>query len=640
MIRNSLKMSDWRQLQLPISMLFFFIGVVFGFTDNYVVSIIFVSVGIVFLFLNYYIYGIKRIRNSLKHHTLSIKQSKNSIGGIIFTRLMRKSFFIQLDKNIRDTILSGSIRAGELQNPINISRKTIITFVLSIPICVISTLVGVVLFQQMIFTSLLAVPLFVLLLPRISNLLLFADSSSGYDKDLAYFLSYLHISHIGKMNLYHSMVGLLDKSIFPVIERDAKMLQRWVEFDGMSESFAINRLANEHANQTFKSFLFAYFDISDANPSGLDDFIEKAASIEFEKTVSSDEKGIGKISTIFVFGGIAMIMIPALLIMMSFAVPEADIIGMASMIILVTPLLFTALAILMYHKKSDFGVLFQKRSLFGIILIIPCYVVTYDALTSISVGIAATCMINGIHVSRQISVIRSTVNGFVPFLRDLIERRKVDANFVTCMKRIFLYDMEKKYGRFSDVLHDIRDDLNVFSDKRRDVFFNPHLNSNRLKMMMFVLQSIFDGGHRSTISSLERLHSFSERTIQIKNRMDDTLQMSSLLLLFSPLIFFITLSAISTLMLSFTEHVPVIPEGIQVDASVAKYFQKIDISSILIAMKPAIFVMSACSGIVISRVAYSSFLATLPLGICMLIASVIFVGWDFFFDMISFIISN
>lgn len=640
MIRNSLNLSDWNKLQLPISLLFFFICIVFGFTENYVVSIIFVSAGIVFLFFNYYISGIKYIRNSLKHHTLSVKQTKNSIGGIIFIRLMRKSFFIHIDKKMRDTILSGSIRAGKLQDPIKISRKIIITFVLCIPICVVSAITGVILFQEMIFLFLLGMPLFVLLFPRISNSLLFADSSSGYDRDLAYFLSYLHISHIGKMNLYHSMVCLLNKSIFPAIERDAKMLQKWVDFDGMTESFAINRLANEHANKTFKTFLFAYFDISKSNPSGLDDFIAKTATTEFEKTVRSDEKGIGKISTIFIFGGIAMIMVPALLIMMSFAVPESDIIGMVSMIILVTPLLFTVLAILMYQKKSDFDVLFQKRSLVGIILAIPLYVVTSDILTSITIGIAATCVINGICVYRQISVIRSTVNGFVPFIRDLIERRKVDANFVTCMKKIFVYDMEKKYGRFSDVLCDIQNNMNVISDKKHDVFFNDNINSDRLKMMMFVLQSIFDGGYRSTISSLERLYSFSEKTIQIKNRMDDTLQMSSLLVLFSPLIFFITLSAISTLMLSFIEHVPVIPEGIQVNASTAKYFQKIDISSILIAMKPAIFVMSICSGIVISRVAYSSFLATLHMGICMIIASIIFVGWDFFFDMISFIVSN
>ena len=132
-----------------------------------------------------------------------------------------------------------------------------------------------------------------------------------------------------------------------------------------------------------------------------------------------------------------------------------------------------------------------------------------------------------------------------------------------------------------------------------------------------------------------RLHYFSQRTIQIKNRMDDTLKMSSLLLLFAPLIFFITLSAISTLMLSFTEHIPVIPQGVHVDATTAKYFQKFDVSSILTSLKPAIFVMSVCSGIVISRVAYSSFLATTPMGICMVISSVIFVGWDFFFDVIS-----
>ena len=200
--------------------------------------------------------------------------------------------------------------------------------------------------------------------------------------------------------------------------------------------------------------------------------------------------------------------------------------------------------------------------------------------------------------------------------------------------------MEKKYGAFSEMLHNIQNNLNVFSDKKHNVFFNSQIDSERLRMMMFVLQSIFDGGHRSSVSGLERLHSFSEKTIAIKNSMDDTLRISSVLLLFAPLIFFITLSGISTLMLSFTEHVPTIPERIHLDASTAKYFQKFDVSSILSAMKPAIFVMSICSGIIISRVAYSSFLATLPMGICMSIAFVIFVGWNFFFDSISVIIQG
>ena len=641
MIKNSHKISrNWHALQVPLSLLFFFIGITFGFTDSFVVSIIFVSVAASILFLNYGISGISHIRKSFEYHTLSVKQSKNSVFGILIARLMNKSFFKKLDSDIRNTILSGSIRAGHLQNPVEISRKTILAFVLSIPIFATVAFVGIILFDQIIFASLIAMPLLVLLYPRFSNLLLFADSSSGYDQDIAYFLSYLHIAHIGKMNLYDSMINLIDRTIFPAIERDAKMLQRWVEFDGTSESFAINRLANEHANNTFKTFLFAYFDISQSNPPGLNDFIKKTASIEFKNTIASDEKSIGKISTIFVFGGIALIMVPALLIMMSFAVPEANIIEMVSITILVTPLLFTVVALFMYHKQSDFEMSFRKSSLLGLCVIVPCYVVTSDILTSVSLGLAITCVINGMHVSHQISFIRSKVDGFVPFLRDLIERRKVDSNFVVSLKKIFLYDMEKKYGMFSEILHDIQYNMNIFSDKKHNVFFNPQINSERLRMMMFVLQSIFDSGHRSSVSGLEGLHSFSEKTIAIKNRMDDTLRMSSILLLFSPLIFFITLSAISTLMLSFTEHVPAIPAGMNLDASTTKYFQKFDVSSILSAMKPAIFVMSLCSGIIISRVAYSSFLATLPMGICMSIAFVIFVGWDFFFDTISVIIQG
>ena len=622
---------------LPAAFLFFFVGVTLGFTIHYVMAIIFVSFGMVFLFFNY-VYTF--IRKKMTPHTVSAKQPKNSIFGILFTMLMKKSFFIKLDNDIRNTILSRSVSIGELQNPRELSRKIIIAFVCSVPISAIISIVGAVMLQQIYFLALLTAPLFILLVPRVSNMLRLADTVSNYDADLAYFLSYLHISHLGQTALYHSMIRLSDCKIFPAIERDVKIIQRWVDFDGITESMAINQLANRHANKTFQSFLFAYFDISKSNPRGLDDFIAKAASTEFERTISADEKAVGKISTIFVFGGIALIMVPALLIMMSFAVPDAEIIEMVSMMVLVLPLGFTALSLLMYRKKSDFDVSFAKISLLGILLAIPCYAVTLDVLISLSLGVGVTCLWNGMIASRQISAVHSTVNGFVPFVRDLIERRKVDSNFVTSLKKIFLYDMEKKYGRFSYVLRDINNDMNVFSDKKQDIFFNHMVGSERLNMMMFVLQSIFDGGYKSTISSLERLHSFSEKTISIQNKTNDTLKMSSLLLLFAPMIFFVVLSAISTLMISFTEHVPVIPEGVNVDASAAKFFEKFDTSAILSAMRPAIFVMSVCSGIVISRVAYSSFVATLPMGICLIIALGIFVGWDYFFDIISSIIQN
>jgi hypothetical protein len=207
------------------------------------------------------------------------------------------------------------------------------------------------------------------------------------------------------------------------------------------------------------------------------------------------------------------------------------------------------------------------------------------------------------------------------------------------MKKIFQYDMERKYGKFSEILLYINGTMHVFSDKRHDIFYNDSITSNKLHMMMFVLQSIFDGGYKSTVSGLERLYSFSDDTIQIKNKIDDSLKMSSLLVLFSPLIFFIVLSAVSALMLSFTDRVPDIPQGLSVDVT-AGIFKKFDVSSILSAMRPAIFVMSICSGVVISRVAYSSFAATLPLGICLLISCVIFAGWDFFFDTIGTVVNN
>lgn len=632
---NFLK-SNQQMLQISICIMSFFVGIVFAPTDMYEVSLIFVSVGALFLFLGYLVFGINYIRELLKPRTVSVKRPRNSILGMIYGLVMRYNFFKKLDNYSRNVVLSGSGKSGILLNPVKVARQIIIAFVCSIPIFVVSSVVCAVLFNQPLFALLSLSPFAILLYPQISNMLQSSESTSGYDKDLAYFLSYLHISHLGvQMSIYSSMIRLIGTGIFPAIENNAVMLKRWVKFNGMTEISAINKLANSHANKTFQSFLFAYFDISKSNPPGLDDYISKTASAEFEKSIISDEKGIGKISTIFVFGGMALIMVPALLVMMSFAVPESDIIGMVANVILVTPIIFTVLAILMYRKKSDYSVKVYPQSLVGMVLFVPFFIITPDVLLAISAGFTVTCMINGIFVSRQMGIISSTVNGFVPFVRDLIERRKVDSNFVTSLKKIFEYDMQKKYGHFSTVLYNVKRDMTFFSDKKHDVFFNGNVTSERLKMMLFVLQSVFDGGHKSTVSSLERLHYFSERAVLIKNKTEDTLKMSSLLLLMAPLIFFIVLSAISTLMSSFTSNIPEIPAGINIDASTSKYFEKFDTSVILSAMKPAIFVMSVCSGITMSKVAYQSFSATLPLGICMGICTVIFVGWDYFFEVIS-----
>ena len=630
----------WWSLQIPAAILLFFIGVIFGGTDRHLVSVACVATATIVLFLGYIVSTILSMLPSSRRsrrHTMSASQSKDSVFGSLFAYLMKKSFFVRLDLHIRDTVVSGAVRAGNLQNPIKVSRDTLTAFTVCVPVCVAAAAIVTLLTGHVAFILLALAPCCILMVPRLSNAVSTTDLSAGYDRDLAYFLSFLHI---GRMTLYHSMVYLLNRNIFPAIERDARMLERWVKFDGLSESTAINNMANRHANDTFRKFLFAYFDISRSNPAGIDNFVGQAATNEFSKLITSDEKGVGRASAIFVFGGIALIMVPSLLIVMSFAVPEANIIAITSMTIMVSPLFFTVIAILMYRKPGDIEIKFRRYSLCGVLLCVPCYAVTSDALTSVSLGVAVMCIVNGIHASRQISAVRSQVDGFPPFVRDLIERRKVDSNFIVSLKRIFEYDMEKKYGRFQEILHNVRYTLNTFADCKQDLFFSTGIRSERLRMMMFVLQSIFDGGHRSAVTSLERLHSFSEQAIRIKNKIDDTLRLSSLLLLFSPLLLFVTLSAISALMLSFTSNVPVIPEGVHIDAASAKYFQKFDVAAILTAMQPAVFVMSMCSGIVVSRVAYSSFAATMPLGVCMSVAFVIFVGWDFFFEVISSLISD
>jgi len=66
---------------------------------------------------------------------------------------------------------------------------------------------------------------------------------------------------------------------------------------------------------------------------------------------------------------------------------------------------------------------------------------------------------------------------------------------------------------------------------------------------------------------------------------------------------------------------------------------KINEDSRIESMKPVVFLMSIFSGVVISRIAHQTFLATAPVGVCMGVCFVILVGWGYFFEVLSILIN-
>ncbi len=137
----------------------------------------------------------------------------------------------------------------------------------------------------------------------------------------------------------------------------------------------------------------------------------------------------------------------------------------------------------------------------------------------------------------------------------MIESRKVDANFIVSIKKLSSQkNMGGKYGAFSDVLRQIRMRLEYNTNRSR-LIYDDTVRSWRLRMLMFVFQTICDAGGDS-IDTLEKMHSFSMSVNSIKNKLSDSIMLSSLMLYVAPTIFFVALVGMSVFMGSFSASIP------------------------------------------------------------------------------------
>lgn len=633
------------------SALLMFLAVVFGVVGDITMTVLLLTASVSLMFLP----NIKSLASYIRYRLLSfftsssktihVKRQRQSIFGMIHGYLMKYDFFSSMSKNMRQTTISGAISSGSLASPFDTSKNIILVFVMSLIAATITSVVGVLLLAEPLFLASLLLPLFVRLYPYLSNVLMTSDMVSFYDSELAYFLAYLQISTIAGFGLYDSMKRLLGKNIIESVERDAATLKKWIYLDGHAEHVAIHKLAESHSHKTFQTFLYSYSDIAKSNPSGLENFVTQTADSEFEKITNKNEKKIGKVSSVFVYGAMAMIMAPVMMLTMMFMQSDSQTIQLITYAIFLIPVAFAMFVFFSNHTSSDVTLSFNKRSVLGVFAGVPWYVITGDALASVALSACVISVYNGINIQRQISAWRSKTDGFPVFVRDLIERYKVDSNFVVSTKKILQsQNNEKKYGMFCDVLSDVNSRLYQVTDKSQDLFYDYTLQSKRIRLLMFILQTAFDGGYFSSLSSLERIHSFSINLNSIQNRIDDSLRMSSMILFAAPVVFFVTMIGLSAMLMSFTDSIPDMSNTAStattyLNPKTMNFFVKPDYSELLLALKPAVLIMSACAGLVISRVAYSSFVATLPVGICLGMAFVILSGWDVFFEVFDGMLS-
>ncbi len=572
---------------------------------------------------------------SMKIREKHVPTSETFLNGLLKYGLFRKVY-----DSVRESVHNAVRETGVTANPTKTARSTTIALFVSFPISIIIAIAGIILSFPVIIAFSPVLPLAVYASPRIAIKFHVMERSSIFDEELAYFYSYLQIVHTGGTMIYSSILSLVGKKIFPGVEADGLMLKKWVEYDDSVQLDAINEIAENHSHHGFQAFLRQYYGIAKSSVSNLPSFISESAQSEFQKIIEKDEKLIGKAGGVFIMGAMMMIMAPILMVLMSFVGTDSSTTHLITMGLTAMPIMYAGMVLVTFKMRQD-GTLYAKKIVFAIapVAFVMCYVITRDALSSVAIALAIPCIINGRYVAEQIRYIRSLNDHFPVFIRDLIESRKVDANFIVSIKKLSSQkNLDGKYGAFSNVLRQIRMRLEYNTNRSR-LIYDDTVRSWRLRMLMFVFQTIFDAGGGS-IDTLEKMHSFSVSVNSIKNKLSDSIMMSSLMLYVAPTMFFVALVGVSVFMGSFSASVPELPPDLRGSLLAAGMFAKPDFSSMLEAMRPAFLIMSICSGIVISRVAYMSFFATMPIGICCMAAFVVLTGWHFFFDLMSDLIGS
>ena len=617
-----------------------FFAMVFGLAGNIIFSILLLVASVLLLFLQSISATLRTIRTGQKS-SVKLQSQRQSLRGTIYGHLMRVRFFENTVKRMRQTELSGAISSGTLAGSTGTSKNILMLFAASIILSVLVSAIGPLLMSVPYFLAVWILPVIVWFYPNISNALKASEMSSHYNAEFAYFLSYLQICVTNGMGIFDAVDRLVGKNILTSMEHDGRMLQKWIRKDGYAESAAVNQLAQNHSHDKFRRFLFSYYDISQSRPAGLENYVSQCAKDEFDIISARDRKILGKISSTFVYGAMAMIMAPVMMLTMLFMHSDEATIRLITYAIFGIPVLFAMYVLVTGGRHSD-AILHPIRiSVLGLAAGLVWYVAFSDVLASVALSVSVMCLWNGRHVSRQISAWRSKADGFPVFVRDLIERCKVDSNFVVSVENIIdSKNAKKKYGSFSEILSSIRKRMYEITDRERDLFYDGAVESKRMRLLMFVLQTVFDGGHRRSISLLEQLHEFSVNLNRLKNTIDDQLAVSSLLLYIATPAFFVATLGLSVVLMSFVADIPDASSSSAISGHAgSELFVRPDFSLILESLKPAVLIMSVCSGIVISRTAYYSIHASMPVGICLGMAFVIIAGWDIFFDVISSVAS-
>lgn len=277
------------------------------------------------------------------------------------------------------------------------------------------------------FLVFLFAPIVVLIYPALELKSVASERKKLIEDGLPFFASYASVMQTVGRSFYYSITEVAGERIFKVLEKEGLMVKRNVEVFAMDQLEAMNNLALNHPNSSFRSFLLGYVSIARSG-GDVSRYMELKSSEFFNAMRFRMSRYTSHAGTLSESMLIVLLVLPALLVSSAFIMPGNFVGTLGVMGIVFVPLIAVAMIFIANsaQPKSRDAIEHSKYAVAsGIVSAVILFAGGADLWLVLTGSAIAAAGINMLQTQRQFRQIFSTQPALPDFMRDITEYRKI-----------------------------------------------------------------------------------------------------------------------------------------------------------------------------------------------------------------------
>ncbi len=383
------------------------------------------------------------------------------------------------------------------------------------------------------FLVFLFAPVIVLIYPALQLKSVASERKKLIEDELPFFASYASVMQTVGRSLYYSITQVAGEGIFKVLEREGVMVKRNVEVFAMDQLEAMNNLALNHPNSSFKSFLLGYVSIARSG-GDLSRYMELKASEFFNSTRFRMSRYTSHAGTLSESMLIVLLVLPSLFISSAFIMPGKFVSMLGIVGIVVVPMIaVTMIFVANYAQPKSRDTIMHSK--YAVVSAIACAVILLairaDLWLILTISAIGGSGVNVLQTQRQFRQISSAESAMPDFMRDVTEYRKIGYDISQAVVRTA---EERKYNAFFDtIVADIASRIR-FGYTFAEAVTSVSIGSWIGKLVFFVLAKVSETGG-GTPAVLEYLTNFISQFNEARKEMLSSVRIHAIMAYSGPL---------------------------------------------------------------------------------------------------------